>query len=228
MASELTWEDGEVRLTSEAGRAIGLWRSARRVLYEAILKNRHEFLAQTALKWAIDEYLAVNPDFLNDPRTWTLTEPELVFERLRAEPRSCQLVDRLRLGRVPELLASAWIADASELTRPGGKTMTRLIEALRAEIGPDIYANYYLDKRERPIRLRTSKVLTLFGEPPVTQESESAGSSSAIVGVVGSGRSRRISLDTIRAALLSVFSTVESVSMAWFGERTPAKPGLLL
>lgn len=229
VASELTWEDGEVRLTSEAGRGIALWRSARRLLYDAILHNRHEFLAQAALKWAIDEYAVFNPDFLNDPRTWTLTEPELVFEHLRTAPRSRELVDRLRLGRVPELLATAWIKDASELTKPGGKGMVRLIEALRADLGPDVYANYYLDKRERSIRLAKSTVPTLFeAAAPSHRESESYGPPSAVIGIVGTARARRTKRELIRAALESVFGIVETVSLGWLGEPTPAKERRLL
>lgn len=228
VASELTWEEGQVRIASDAGHYIARWRRLRRILYEAILQSKHEFLAQTALKWAIDSYAEFDPAFLEDPRTWTLTEPELLFDRLRNFPFSRELVDRLRLGRVPELLASTWIADASELLAPGAKEMKRLVEHLRREHGRDVYANFYIDKRERPISLPRSTIPTLF-LPDEGSAAPPNGPPGAVIGIVSLSRPRSTSLEGIRRALDAVLgSGGDGLSTGWLGDPKQPRASTLL
>src|SRR5205807_697159 len=56
VARALLWEDDELRLAGDSERVVGTWRAVRGTLYDAILTSKQEFLAQTALKWAIEEY----------------------------------------------------------------------------------------------------------------------------------------------------------------------------
>jgi hypothetical protein len=198
VADAFEYEDGEIRLNPSKGFELGAWGKIRQLLYEKILNNPYEFRAQSALKWAIEECAQQEPK-LRSANAWFLTDPMLTFEYLRKEPFARHLVDRVRLGNPPELLCSAWFDDLSSLLGPAG---SENISVLRAEIGAatnlDVYVNYYLDKRRRPVELPVSRQPGLpfekngVGELP---SGHSVVSTSGIVGVVGVSRVERRSLE---------------------------------
>ena len=145
----------ENRVLRRVGERAGIlrWQEARRRLYGAILGNSFEFRAQSAIKWAISEAATIEPD-LSESKSWTLTEPELVFEHLRRHPSACRLVDSVRLGQPPELHLLYRVSDISPLLKRGGAQRMRAVcEEAEALVGYPLFCNFYKDKAERPVTL---------------------------------------------------------------------------
>lgn len=208
IVDSLTMDDGELRVRAGSGFLISSWSAMRRSLYDAILNNAHEFRAQTAFKWAIEE-CARSDDALQSSSAWCLTDPMLTFEHLRRQPFSRALVDRVRAGNPPELLFSAWLADLSPLLGiRSGEVTQALVNEISALCNMDVHVNYYLDKRERPIRLATDREKTLFGNDSLgntTAHGRPARSTAGILGVVAVSRSERFQWErsTIHAGSLA-------------------------
>lgn len=164
IADTLVWEGGSVRLGPNSSPAVSRWRQLRRRLYRAILGNELEFRSQTSLRWAI-ETASVQDASLTDASAWTLTEPELVHEHLRLVGMARFLVDRVRMSMPPRLLFSAWTDDMSPLLRrDGGDSISRFSKRLNDLTNGLTYANFYVDKRERPIRIAPSFQKSLFDD----------------------------------------------------------------
>jgi hypothetical protein len=135
----------------------------------------------------------------------------LTFEYLRTEPFARALVDRVRLGKPPELVCSAWFDDLTSLGGDGG---VKKIAALRAEISRatnlEVYVNYYLDKRRRLLELPASRQAGLPFEHRGGHE-QTPGQKltpSGIVGVVGVSRVERVALEDVPGGACSGRLTV--------------------
>ena len=118
VANALELDSGCLALASDSGHMVSNWKQLRRLLYNAIQGDEREFVSQTTIKWSIEEAYKVD-EALHEADAWTLTEPELVYQHLRMHPKSRELIDRVRSGRLPELVASAWIPDLH--LAPGGR-----------------------------------------------------------------------------------------------------------
>jgi hypothetical protein len=190
VADALVWEDGDIRIRPDRFHAVAAWSEARFTLYDQILNNAHEFRAQTALKWAIEVCAGSDPA-LKNASGWLLTDPELLFEHLRGEPFARMLVDRVRRGRPPELLFSAWIDDLSPLLgQSSGEIMSRVRVLLEERCGMKIHINFYVDKRKRNIRMGFSQEPVLFSssmEPTFGQQSAVKPPPCGVLGIVGIG-----------------------------------------
>jgi hypothetical protein len=162
------FEEGQLRLNRSHVFAVESWAEIRHTLYDSILNNSHEFRAQSAVKWAIEECAKEDKD-LTDPAAWRLTDPMLTFEHLRKNAFARNLVDRVRIGNPPGLLFSAWIEDLSLLL---GENSGEIFAALNRELGNlanmEVYVNYYVDKRERPIHIEPSKNRHLLEDEAIT------------------------------------------------------------
>lgn len=173
--ADLAIEDGKVRRADNGGGGIARWQDVRRRLYEEILGNTFDFRAQTAIKWAISEAAKCEPE-LSEPASWTLTEPQLVFDHLRQHTASRRLVDSVRLGSPPDAMLVLRVRDISSLLAPGaGQRMQTLCERVEGLVGYPVFCNFYKDKAERVVTL------------PGVDESDSSAStpSSHCPGVVG-------------------------------------------
>lgn len=237
----IIYEAGEIRIDPSRISALSGWAEARRRLYGDILNNGHEFRAQTAIKWAIEECAKEDPA-LAEPGAWRLTDPTLTFEHLRRVPFSKALVDRVRLGKPPELLFSAWIDDVTPLMgRNSQTTISKLCERISHLSNLDVYVNYYLDKRQRPITFDVSKRSSfLFGNDSNTDADLTPDNNSqkrrAVIGMVGINRveryatsgstmkdaqklaKRRLDEPSAIAILQDVFSqAVQHFSLSWLG-----------
>lgn len=192
----IVYEDGEIRLDRSRLFALSYWAELRRQLYGDILNNPHEFRAQTAIKWAIEE-CAKEDRSLAKPGAWRLTDPMLSFEHLRKTSFSRLLIDKVRLGRPPELLFSAWVEDLSPLVGENSEaTINLLCQQISDLINMDVYVNYYLDKRQRPISFelssRSSFLFSSNGENAETPlRVTSTGKRSGVLGVIGVNRVER-------------------------------------
>ncbi len=184
----LVLEDGEVRIRQDGRHLVGAWSNIRHRLYSEILNNPLEFRAQSTYKWAIEQCASSQPE-LRSQRAWRITDPEMVFDHLRRDPLARLLVDRVRRGRPPELLFSAWFRDLSPVLGVAGPDITRNIaESIEAGIGMKVYVNYYLDKRARRIQLGESKEPVLFDSKvshPLDEGCIDVMSCPGLVGVVG-------------------------------------------
>lgn len=223
VASELIWEDDELHLSSDAGRAISIWHEVRARLYGAILGNKEEFLAQTSLKWAIHKFAENDPDFLNRPQLWTLTEPELLFDHLRRYEPSRVLIDDLRLGRYPRLVATTSITNGYNLVQQGdANPMTRLLARFKETLGHQIFANFYLDKSARPIALPASRQPSLFPSKPPLSEGNGSLPMPAILGIVGENKLNSAQLDEIGTIVDEVIGGRETdITERWPSDRRP-------
>ena len=90
IVNQLVIEEGALRCLPDSSAVIARWQAVRRQLYSAILGNPFEFRAQSAIKWAISHAADLEPA-LGESSSWTLTEPELVFDHLRAHPFAREL-----------------------------------------------------------------------------------------------------------------------------------------
>ena len=80
-------------------------------------------------------------------------------------PKSRELIDRVRSGRLPELVASAWIPDLSPLLGADSDLVTvELLDRLSSFMRSEVYINFYIDKKERKVTLPRSRSLTLFDD----------------------------------------------------------------
>jgi hypothetical protein len=191
----IVFEDGEIRLDRSHLFALSHWAELRRQLYGEILNNPHEFRAQTSIKWAIEE-CAKEDLSLAEPGAWVLTDPMLSFEHLRKPAFSRLLLDKVRIGKPPELLFSAWLEDLSPLLGVSSESTIKLMcQQISDLINMDVYVNYYLDKRQRPIRFDLSNhSLSLFGSNGANSESTLSPSPagkpqpSGVLGVIGVNR----------------------------------------
>jgi hypothetical protein len=191
----LALENDEVRIRPEHFIAISLWKAARRSLYGSINSNPHEFRAQTAIKWAIED-CALEDDSLTTPGAWRLTEPVLMFEHLRQKPFSKMLVDRVRLGKPPELLFTAWVEDLTPFFgKQSRQTISDLCDGISQLTNMEVYVNYYLDKRERAIHMRSTEYRSLLSvdspPEPASDMSNAHQRPSGIVGMIGVSRIER-------------------------------------
>ena len=154
IAAALEWDGKQVVLSATADGPIRSWRGARRAVYDNLLSSKTEFLAQTAVKWAID-LCSLDDDHgvLRSPRAWVMTEPELVFGHLRLVEESRRLIDDLRLGRLPEFVACAWHGDLRRFLRGGSSAVNAFADRVTKALEVTCYANFYIDKRERSICL---------------------------------------------------------------------------
>jgi hypothetical protein len=189
----ILYEDGEITVDRSHLFALSYWAEIRRRLYGEILNNSHEFRAQTAIKWAIEE-CAKEDSLLAKPGAWVLTDPMLSFEHLRKSSFSRLLLDKVRLGKPPELLFSVWLEDLSPFLGQRSESTIRLMcQEISGLINMDVYVNYYLDKRERPIRFDlSSRCLSLFTDNDEVSKfslGEIANrNQSGVVGVIGVNR----------------------------------------
>lgn len=190
VASHFLYEDNRIVLTQDADGDISRWRGLRRRLYQAILDNQSEFIAQTTIKWALEECYQVSPA-LRDERAWTYTEPEIIHDYLLAHERSAKLMSMVRLASFPKLMFSAWSPDVRPLMGQGSEArIEELCKRLADVFGTDVYINFYVDKRERRIKLPRSRELTLFGNQDDVEGSElhspdAVSSSTELAGVPG-------------------------------------------
>jgi hypothetical protein len=237
----IVYEDGEIRIDRAHSIALSYWTELRRKLYGEILNNSHEFRAQTAIKWAIEE-CAEKDSSLAKPGAWVLTDPMLSFEHLRKVPFSQVLLDRVRLGRPPDLLFSVWLDDLTPLLGVSSEsTIKTLCSQISDLINMEVYVNYYVDKRERAITFDLSKHSSFLfgnnGERPTHELGQSTvGKRSGVVGVVGVNRVEKYARDTAAASddqrlakrplskepLIEVFEKfldqpVRSFSFGWLG-----------
>jgi HD superfamily phosphohydrolase len=191
----LTIEDNEVRLNPDYLFTISLWKAARRLLYDSINNNAHEFRAQTAIKWAIEE-CTKNDEDLAKASAWRLTEPVLTFEHLRKNPFSRMLVDRVRIGKPPELLFTAWVEDLTPFFgEQSEQTIRDLCEQISALSNMEVYVNYYIDKRERAIQIKPSQLNSLLSTDShlkaCNEKEIIKGTASGIMGLVAMSRIER-------------------------------------
>lgn len=190
-------EDGQIRLTYQNAYAVSMWSNARKMVYGNILSNAFEFRVQTAIKWAIEEYSKTS-DELSSIGAWKLTDPMLIFDHLRKSPFSRMLIDRIRLGRPPEILFSAIFEDVSALITKGSEiTINALCEEIARITNYDVYVNYYLDKSDRSISISPSNVTSLFESSSMLNfknEQWVSDTVPGLVGFVGLSRVRRASL----------------------------------
>src|SRR5438552_17289765 len=118
----------------------------------------------------------------------------LSFEYLRKVAFSQVLLDRVRLGRPPDLLFSVWLDDLSALLGVSSEsTIKTLCSQISDLINMEVYVNYYVDKRERAITFDLSKRSSFLfgnnGETPTHELGQSTiGKRSGVVGVVGVNR----------------------------------------
>lgn len=191
----IVYEEGEIRLDRSRLIALSYWAELRRRLYGDILNNAHEFRAQTTIKWAIEECAKEDPS-LAESGAWRLTDPMLSFEYLRKSAFSRLLIDKVRLGKPPELLFSAWVEDLSPLVgKDSDATISNLCQQISDLINMDVYVNYYLDKRQRPITFdlsnRSSFLFGNTGEDAVSPSQVCSGKRSGVIGVIGVNRVER-------------------------------------
>ena len=241
VAQLLRWDGGAVRLATDPTGAVLRWRNLRRRLYGTILSSEREFVAQATIKWAID-LCAEDEPALTDAGAWRFTEPELIHDFLLKNERSRLLINGIRLGNPAPLLVSAWVADLAPLTEEQGPKVTHeLCDTLGRILGCEVYVNYYVDKRERPIRLTRARATTLFDVADDLNESAHmsivgddarASGTSGIIGVVGFAPNRqkvvdrRALLPECRGALAEVFGVdVSEVDTSWLGTRLSGAGG---
>jgi hypothetical protein len=241
VASCLAWDGTRVGLVDGSPGAVGRWRALRRRLYGSILRNEREFLAQATIKWALEECYKADPA-LSEESAWTLTESELIFQHLRQTAASRRLIDAVRLGQPAQLLLSAWLDDVSSLAGDDSDKVTRLLcEQLGEIFGCEVYLNFYIDKRERSIRLPKLESGTLFDSLFASPQDESdpvasndlpantvTGSRSGargLVGVVGfsGSKSSRAHKDALLERAAEVFVEVlaqgpVSIDTCWLGD----------
>jgi hypothetical protein len=184
VADALVLEEGSVRIKRDGYPALAGWSASRHLLYDHILNNAFEFRAQAAFKWAID-VCAQSDRELQSVQSWRLTDPELVFEHLRRDPFGAALVDRVRGGKPPELLFTAWVNDLGPLIGPRGQDVIGTLSQLLEETtGMKVYVNYYVDKRQRHVRLEPSQEPVLFETPATLADPKIGRLQAGILGVV--------------------------------------------
>lgn len=200
----ILYEDGEIRVDRSRLFALSYWAELRRQLYSEILDNSHEFRAQTTIKWAIEECTRED-SFLAKSGAWVLTDPMLSFEHLRQYSFSRLLLDKIRIGKPPELLFSVWLDDLSALLGPKSDLIIqRMCLEIADLINMDVYVNYYLDKRERPIRFELStNCFSLFMDnstaPEVLTKAITNERRPGVLGVVGVNRVEKFATNPIVA-----------------------------
>jgi hypothetical protein len=173
---------GELRRAAGGEGPLTAWLETRQRLYGSILANSYEFRAQAAIKWAIAHAARSEPE-LAAPASWTLTEPELVFEHLRQDAFARDLVDSVRLGSPPRLVFSANVADVSPLLRTSREEIEMVCTEASNLVHRPVFLNFYLDKADRQIDLPPSQGAMDSGlrDPP----SRSRVHGAAAPGVVG-------------------------------------------
>jgi hypothetical protein len=178
----LTIENGRLVRNVAGGDAIARWQIVREELYSAILANNFEFRCQSATKWAIALASESEPR-LAECASWTLTEPELVFEHLRTHSQARELIDGVRLGAPPPLLVRIEVDDVSPLLdRAGLPRLHDVALEITALVRKPTFINFYVDKGPRPVDL------PLAGEPTDLAfggQSEMASGRRALAGAVG-------------------------------------------
>ena len=187
---------------------------------------------QATIKWSIEECYRQDRR-LEGNDAWFLTEPELIFNHLRAVPRSRQLIDRARLADPAPLLFSAWIEDLRPLMGPGSDIVTvEISNALRKIWGTDAYISVVRDKRERAVDLQMASPQTLFDmdpeSAPIPAAPVQASDWSGLLGAVGlrldaaedyGGRpATDAALAKTRSLLQNAFAlNVQIISGRWLG-----------
>lgn len=221
IAAAMEWDGGQVVLSSTADGPIRSWRGARRAVYDNLLSSKAEFLSQTAVKWAIDLCsLHDGHQVLRRPEAWVLTEPELIFEHLRLVDESKRLIDDLRLGRLPDLVACAWHSDLRHFVREGSRAVRAFSHRVTEALGVECYVNFYVDKRERAIRLPARAGLW-SAQSQVTEKDSPRPPCSGVLGVVcGRGLRERLDDETICKAVddevrLAFGTPPEHIGLEW-------------
>jgi len=212
MAAALAWDGSRVSLGIASAQSIGDWRKARRAVYENLLSSKKEFLAQTAVKWAI-ELCGRDPDHesLYAASAWALTEPELIYGHLRQVPQSRALIDDLRLGLLPKLICCLGHDDLTSLMHGGIRAVSEMCALVSSRIGYDCYANFYVDKRERQIRLPVEDALWRLEDLVVGPASGAAVLLSGQIGFVVGRTCRMTTGDSVEFIYEAVDEAVSKV-----------------
>ena len=144
------------------------WKKARNTLYGMIFSSIEDFSLQTMLKHALWKLVKSSPEYQLRDNDWSMTDDELIFERLLKYSETREIVRRIRLGKVYNCLAYFMIEpkeqqnvktiQLSEIEVAASQIFGDYIIKIRKRAGkmqnnnyiiPEVIANVYLDKRVR-------------------------------------------------------------------------------
>ena len=142
------------------------WRFVRKTLYGMIFASLEDFALQTMLKDAVHRLADTGPEHGFRDTDWFLTDSELIHERLLRHLPTANIVKRMRLREIYNCLAflcfeghhlkECVLSNLKRIEQAASHVykdfIRRTLNPLEKELkAPDIIANYYIDKRVRPI-----------------------------------------------------------------------------
>jgi HD superfamily phosphohydrolase len=145
LARSFIIDGGRVCIEEGAVSYLEAWMKARSALYGMIYSSVEDFSLQTMLKHALRRLArAPTKERLNET-DWSLTDEELIYQRLLTNDATREIVTRMRLGAVYTCLAFCMIAQKE--TQGVRKPMMQEIEEHAARIYRE-----YIERRLKPKR----------------------------------------------------------------------------
>lgn len=192
LAVSFVQDRNTVALDATATNLFTEWQRARQRLYQAIYDDVFDFSLQTMLKKAVEALMKDSPGShstmcLDD---WSLTDEELVQHRLMKHPVAGGLISRVRLGQAFVCLSIVYVQGLGVAARLAARlpeievlatdVFARDAIGQKARAGKElgIVANYFLDKRVRPL----SKALSFMGTE-IADQTAAESEPGAILGV---------------------------------------------
>jgi HD superfamily phosphohydrolase len=164
LARGFTFDGRQVHIDEIALPQLDAWMRARNALYGMIYSSIDDFSLQTMLKHALRRLKDAPGDQGLREADWSLTDDELVHQRLLAEKSTAEVVTRMRLAELYTCLAFVLVEQGpgspqrgiilEEIEHAAGEVykafIDRTLSPIKSEFeGPEIIANTYLDSRLR-------------------------------------------------------------------------------
>ncbi len=188
LARSFVFNKGRFYIDEGSLRYLRQWQKVRAILYGMIFASKKDFALQTMLKAAVN----LLPSSELEETDWSLTDDQLIYEKLLKYQPSADIVNRMRLGDTFNSLLCLIFEDNDSLDNLHSISIEtkKLAEKIYIDFlkrtlkpkdatrfKPNIIVNYYLDKRIRQIRR------TLVFLNRVTQLNESKSAPKIIFGI---------------------------------------------
>lgn len=149
LAKSFVFSNGEILLSETALQFLEMWQRMRHKLYSMIYADVNDFSLETMIKHAIRILVDSNvEDGGLRQENWCLTEEELIHSRLMQNPKTKEIVTRMRFGDTYYCLAML-----SFLSHNSDQIINTVIPQLKKEFQEffrvDVIANYFIDRRWR-------------------------------------------------------------------------------
>ncbi len=140
---------GDICLSASALGDFEDWQRLRWAVYDRIFADTEDFALQSMLKSAV--YIAFEEGILNAD-DWCATDHDLMFVHLRKSDRAWDIIDRMRLGDLFQLVDVFHVKDPSTISLIGScPDRVELEQEVMNRCEIPVVINYFLDKRVRPL-----------------------------------------------------------------------------